>query len=345
MRVVIGVAGTAKNTGKTTTLQAIAAYLRSKGVPVLLTSIGYDGEDVDTITALPKPKMSVEEGDWVATALPFMNTSTAIFKDVRYTGVECALGPVYLGMAASPGRVILAGPASTFDIERILGVFPEWCTVLVDGAFSRFSPMSVATHIVFATGAARYQDPMLIAAEIRAISSVMAIPRGFSEGRSLQFPEGLYLDGSDLRFVEAVESEPHIEVVTAFVCGPINPRILRQALGMLGKSGRRVKVVVRHPVDLLLSGNITEWPMVFEESLTHGNLIACQRSSRLLGFTVNPRFPAFDSATGRYTSILLPQQWFLESIRSASGADCTDIVFEGPSVLDAWLCEVRAEPV
>jgi uncharacterized NAD-dependent epimerase/dehydratase family protein len=73
----LGIAGTAKNTGKTTTLQAVVRAIRRSGTGVYLTSIGYDGEEVDTVTGLPKPKVVVEEGDMVATALSFLRSSPA----------------------------------------------------------------------------------------------------------------------------------------------------------------------------------------------------------------------------------------------------------------------------
>ena len=67
---ILGIAGTAKNTGKTTTTNAILACLRKRGIAVFLTSIGYDGENLDNVTGLPKPKIPVEPGDIIATGTP-----------------------------------------------------------------------------------------------------------------------------------------------------------------------------------------------------------------------------------------------------------------------------------
>jgi molybdopterin-guanine dinucleotide biosynthesis protein len=53
----LGVLGTAKNTGKTTTLNALLKCLSEK--LLALTSIGFDGEDLDHITCLPKPNVFV----------------------------------------------------------------------------------------------------------------------------------------------------------------------------------------------------------------------------------------------------------------------------------------------
>ena len=338
MRPVIGVAGTAKNTGKTTTLQAAAAYLRALGKPILLTSIGYDGEDLDTVTGLPKPKVPVAQGDLVATALPLMRASSVRFEWTEYAGVDCALGPIYFGVAADQGIVILAGPARIEDLERLLRRVPAEPTVLLDGAFSRLAPMSVATHVVFATGAARHRDPSLLGAEIDAVSAVMAVPEASLAESWLRFSEGLYVDGSDDRLFSAVSSARQAD--TVFVEGPVNPSLAGNALRLLAQTGRRVDLVVRHPVDMLLSGDFTAWPRVLSEAEAKGHRILTARSSRLLGFTLNPYLPQFDAGTGRYTSSVLPPRWFLDSVRAVAKAPCTDIVLEGPGALEEWLRQV-----
>lgn len=208
---VIGVAGTAKNTGKTTTLQAAARFLRGRGAGVFLTSIGYDGEDIDTVTGLPKPKVVVEEGDAVATALPLLEASPARFASVTPTGVECALGPIYSGVATSPGKVVLAGPVSTKDVATVCRLTPPGRTVLLDGAFSRLAPMVLADALIIATGAARSTDPRRIAQEMEALATVFGLPayspnsrvsasvteRLPSDADFLKFPAGLYVDGQD----------------------------------------------------------------------------------------------------------------------------------------------------
>ncbi|HHX29219.1 MAG TPA: hypothetical protein GX716_09465, partial [Firmicutes bacterium] len=148
MGLTLGIAGTAKNTGKTTTLQAVVRFLRERRTGVFLTSIGYDGEDVDTVTGLPKPKVIVEEGDTVATALPLFRSSPARFAGLQPTGVDCALGPVYSGTAVSPGRVVLAGPVSTKDVASVIKGAPADKTVLLDGAFSRLAPMVLADALI-----------------------------------------------------------------------------------------------------------------------------------------------------------------------------------------------------
>jgi len=61
MSLIVGIAGTAKNTGKTTTTSAILDELYNMEIPIGLTSIGYDGEEIDNITRLPKPRLFVRK--------------------------------------------------------------------------------------------------------------------------------------------------------------------------------------------------------------------------------------------------------------------------------------------
>jgi hypothetical protein len=226
----LGIAGTAKNTGKTTTLQAVVRFLRQQGKRIFLTSIGYDGEDIDNVTGLPKPKVVVEEGDMVATALPLLRSSHARFTRMEPMGIHCALGPVYSGIAVSPGRVVLAGPVSTKDVATVVNGAPSDRTILLDGAFSRLAPMVLADSLILATGAARSPDPRRIAAEMEALSAVFGLPGASpvvgpgerpsgakgakplpsgskslpydakplpSDADFLRFPEGLYVEGQD----------------------------------------------------------------------------------------------------------------------------------------------------
>ena len=71
---IISIIGLAKNVSKTTTLNHIIQVL--KGDHKLgLTSIGRDGEKYDAITNLPKPRIFVEEGTYLATAQQSLENS------------------------------------------------------------------------------------------------------------------------------------------------------------------------------------------------------------------------------------------------------------------------------
>lgn len=356
MRHIIGVAGTAKNTGKTTAFQAVAGCLRARGLRLFMSSIGYDGEDRDTVTGLPKPRISVEDGDIVATALPLMEASPVRWRDVRFTGVRCALGPVYTGTAGSYGRIVLAGPASTKDVEDVLEAAPGDCTGLLDGALSRLAPLSLATHVVFATGAARCEEPARLAREMDGIAAAMSIPlldgvtgsgshsrkaplvgaRSSGEETVISLAGGLYVEGADRALVDAVSAD-EVSRSWVLVDGPVSPGLVESALHRLKESRREVDFVFRHPVDLLLSGDLGAWPSVRAQALTEGHRFFVRRTPGFLGFTLSPYRLRLNSHTGRYEEALLPARPFLDEVRAKTASRLTDIVLEGTRVLDEWL--------
>lgn len=353
MRHVVGIAGTAKNTGKTTTLQAVARHLRAEGRSVFLTSIGYDGEDLDNLTGLPKPKVTVDEGDRVATALPLFEVASARFTGLTFTGANCALGPVYSGCAVTPGKVVVAGPASTQDVATILSTVPSDCVALLDGALSRLAPMSLATEIVIATGAARNEDPHYLARELAGIACVMSLPGLAGAGTTaIRVPGGLFAEGSEKVLTALLETQviarglpasgPALRVA---IEGPVNPDLLMNVLRSVERMSLRFSFVASHPVDLLLSGDHTVWPTVFAEAAKGGHGLFVRRPASLLGFTVSPYVPRLDPRRGGYSAHILPARPFLEAVRAGVSVNCTDIVLEGPDILESWLRSLTFAPV
>lgn len=174
----IGIAGTAKNTGKTTCMIALLAELRSGGVPTGITSIGYDGEEFDHLIGLPKPRVIVAEGILVATAEATLRGATAPLERVGSTGVQTVLGEVILVRATGPGALPLAGPPSRAGLASVLKAMAEAGVevCLVDGAFGRMAPMAGLDGLILATGAARSRDPQRLVAECLALAAIFALP-------------------------------------------------------------------------------------------------------------------------------------------------------------------------
>ena len=82
----IGISGTAKNTGKTTTTIELLNQSCASGARVALTSIGYDGENRDNVTGLPKPRFHLQAGIPFATAADCLRACTAEYEIVHRTG-------------------------------------------------------------------------------------------------------------------------------------------------------------------------------------------------------------------------------------------------------------------
>ena len=64
----VAIVGTAKNVGKTVTMNHLLSKLAGRGLVVGLVSSGRDGETTDCFTGEPKPSVVPPEGAWIATA-------------------------------------------------------------------------------------------------------------------------------------------------------------------------------------------------------------------------------------------------------------------------------------
>lgn len=347
---VVGIAGTAKNTGKTTTLLEAIRFFDERRKKLFITGIGYDGEDFDNLTGLPKPRVFVPEGAVVASALPLLQSSPARFDDLKDTGVRCALGRIFLGRVTSPGRVVLAGPASTRDLASVAALAPEDSIVLLDGAFSRISPMVVADSLILATGAARSRDSHRIAREINAIDTIMRLPvmKDVCTGGNkvigdgvLNVSGGLFLPGQGQELAWRLNGTRKPR--TVYVAGIINPLVLLEALDEMGlnRSGgpghvASVSFIFDHPIMLLLSGDVLQWERVFHILYEAGLKTGVLGSMALLGATVNPYIP-LRSGAGKYIATYVPPESFLGDITNLTRVPCTDIILEGPGKLQSWL--------
>lgn len=171
---IIGVAGTAKNTGKTTTLCSLVESAYAQGRLPGVTGIGYDGEERDNVTLLPKPRITVFPGMIVTTSEQCLAVSTARLRILRRTGIQTALGEVLITVVEKVGLVVVAGPNKAADLAAVgqqmamLGV----SDLLVDGSLNRIAPMTVVDRVVFATGAARTTELQYLADETASIEHI-----------------------------------------------------------------------------------------------------------------------------------------------------------------------------
>lgn len=174
----IGIAGTAKNTGKTTSLNAILVEAARQGLTTAITSIGYDGEEFDHLTGLPKPRVLVTQGMLVATAAGTLRGATAGIERVGKTGVLTTLGEVVLVRVTAPGLIPLAGPPTGAGVTAVVDALSAFDVdlCLVDGAFGRMAPFAVLDGLILATGGARSRDIARLAGETAALAWMFGLP-------------------------------------------------------------------------------------------------------------------------------------------------------------------------
>lgn len=337
----LGIAGTAKNTGKTTALNALLAEARAGGVPVGVTSIGYDGEAVDNVTGLPKPRVLVHPGTLVTTARSCLGGDALDprWEVLESTGFATALGEVLIVRCRTAGTVVLAGPNKRYELARVLERMGELgpALTLVDGALNRLAPMSVASGLILATGAARTPDLDALARETAAMEALLALPAVPEADRSAGAPPGEAVVQIPFPAIDDVLSvvadARHAEGPrgTLHFSGPLAPAVL-QALPLQARLRGRVEgIVFVDPVMLLLSGDPRAMAEAVASCRRLGVPVSVGRSLPLAAVTVSP-FHARYEGHG-YVADAVPADLLRESLTVAVRAPVVDVVRDGGGAL------------
>jgi len=157
----ISIIGTAKNVGKTTTLNYMINIAKNR-YNLGLTSIGRDGESKDEIFSTPKPRIYVEKGTIIATAKHCIFNSDITKEILVAVNLNTPLGEILIIRALSDGFVELAGPSKNADLIKIKKMLYDLnCDlVIVDGAVNRksYAAPIVTDATILATGAAFSKD-------------------------------------------------------------------------------------------------------------------------------------------------------------------------------------------
>lgn len=145
--------GNAKNAGKTTVLNALVAA--HAGMPLGISSIGLDGEEVDSVSFLPKPRVALPVGTLAASAEDCLAVSDAGWEMLSQTGMRTGLGEVIIVRVTRPGHVLLAGPSTAAGMEQVMAQMTRLGAgkLLIDGAFARQSHAMAGEAMVFVVGA------------------------------------------------------------------------------------------------------------------------------------------------------------------------------------------------
>lgn len=327
--VVIGIAGTAKNTGKTTALNALLREAHTRGVRVGVTSIGYDGESIDNVTGLPKPRIVLEPGTIATTSESCLPAEGWTL--IERTGFTTALGEVVLVRITSTMSLVLAGPNKRSDLlavlERMTAMSPS--VIFVDGALNRLAPMSVAHGLILATGAARNADLSSLAAETSAIVSLFAIHRT-GEAKSTR--------DTILRtsFPSSEELQKHLgenrHRARRIVClRPVGPSLLMEIVRMDATVRRIEEIVLRDPVTCLLAADPTEMMRAVTACREAGVRVRVAAALPLKAVTINPFLPRPDGH--RYVADSVSVEELRHVMTASIQIPVVDIVKDGAGML------------
>jgi hypothetical protein len=341
---VIGIAGTAKNTGKTTTLTALLAEAARQGVIVGLTSIGYDGEWRDNITGLPKPRITCRQGNFVAVAEKCLNTGTSRVQVLERTGIPTPLGEVVIGLVAEPGLMTIAGPNKSHELRAVIDRLRTLgcALLLVDGALNRITPMVETDGIILATGAARHLEMDLLAAETGTLSRLLNRRNQPSKALAAAGRKQVSLEekgrlvrviGSGSLLSEAQMSEVATVVTertnSIFIPGAVTTGVLAQLVQRLGSRLKGKNLVFPSAINLVIGGEPQAMLPVLEEVQRLGGRVQTLRKVPLLAVTVNPYYPAFRFESNRYTGATVDADELLEKVSQAVSVPVIDVKKDG----------------
>ncbi len=341
---IIGIAGTAKNTGKTTALSVLLREAQRRRLAAGVTGIGYDGEERDTVTMLPKPRLHLETGTLVTTSTSCIPVSSAGLEQVEQTPFRTALGQVVILRVTSPGLVVVAGPNKTDELQDVVSRMQAVGagSVFVDGSLNRIAPMVVAERIVFATGAARTTDIDQLVTETLAIERLFSFPRVTT---TTPRASGMQLIGEDVqvhRASSAVQGIEEMEMAFRMIPDGLKQVIVPGMVTLQGLSalvrltlrhkqshtshetpGTPVQVVFDDPFKLLLAGDPTKTAALLEQMDSRVARISYRHTPRLVAVTINPSYPAFDGTV--YHAALLDSSSMLQRFRERLSTPVADV--------------------
>ncbi len=310
--VTIGVVGTAKNTGKTTTVMAIVRTLVSPGTPFTVTSIGYDGEPADHLTCLPKPRYFLPRGAMVVTSEACIGAGSAPLRRFLPLGVRTALGQLWLAQVDEAGSVVVAGPNSARGLARVKEEAFRMGTrvVLVDGSFGRLAPMTETSVLVLCTGAARTTDLQRLAEEVRDVETVLGLPSLALPRHDGCPPTASFwrLDDSSPRLLARspgvrnliVESQLRLLLRQAercaewdllFLPGAVNPHLLKRLASTVANASKNASILLHDPTKLLCCADAADAARVIRKLTSQGKRLLVMSPMRLACVTVNPFYP------------------------------------------------------
>ena len=302
-------------------------------IPLGVTGIGYDGEERDTVTLLPKPRIRVPVGALVTTSESCLSITDARWTDLRRTGFRTALGDVVVVRVTSPGLFVVAGPNKTHELEQVRQALDGEALdlLMVDGSLNRIAPMSVVDRLVVSTGAARSTDPAVVSSEMRAIESLFMIPR--LEQRLEREVERWPVISAGMPATEAIALATTQQGSVRWQ-GLVSLEVFTQ-LGAAAGLHQRV-LVFDDPLKLLLAGDIRQVASAVHSVRQMGWCLACIRVPRLVAVTSNPFYPAFDGSV--YSGGAIDGVELQKAIGVGLRTPVIDVVRDGGHSLFAAVC-------
>ncbi len=177
----LAVIGTAKNVGKTVTMNYLVSEMYAKGITLGLVSSGRDGEIVDALTGDPKPSVVPPKGSWIATAEGVIGEAEMYLEVADVFERAGIFGRIIIGRMLESVPIELVGPQTAKELSLIVKKLQAFGAdiVLVDGALDRKAAASpqVTDATILCTGAAAGRSLEAVAQEIGFMVWLMSRPQ------------------------------------------------------------------------------------------------------------------------------------------------------------------------
>ena len=295
----LSIVGLEKNTGKTVCLNYLLGRLHQLGISTAVTSIGVDGEQVDSVYATAKPEITLYEGMQFITShkhyLQRRLVSRILAVDERCT----ALGQLVTAQVLCPGRILLSGAATTGVLRQQIAQFRQGGVQLsiVDGALSRLSLASptVTEAMILATGAAVSPNLQQLISRTRFVYRLINLPEVSDTLRDKlsAVDSGLWIvdsdnDVHDLGIQSVFLLGPDSKELfahgnTLFVSGAVSNRLFKFLSAL--PNIKDIVLIVRDFTKLFIT------PDAYADFTRRGGTLQVLQRSRLIAVCLNPTSP------------------------------------------------------
>ena len=330
----LSLVGLSKNVGKTTATNALLQALLDEDFyeagELALTSLGLDGEAVDALTGLLKPRYIPRTGLLVATTGELLRQAEgkgARFERLQQLPGRTALGPVFLARVMQPGEVVIAGPTLLHDLRVAL----EQCSVsgvklgIVDGAINRLGAAApaITDACILCVGTSVAATPELAARRSADVFKRLATPQSTHTYaymnmkrqppmRLLRFapkqPESQPVSTGSVAepedearwMVEHMRKDEKGDSVF-FLYGALTGELTRALLASLPRqtSERQAELVVEDATKIFCH------PVTLLRLAAHGLNTRVARVVRVLAITMNPYTPEYSCTPQHFLEALL----------------------------------------
>ena len=323
----VAIVGMAKNTGKTECLNFVLGLLYKSGKSPAITSIGVDGENIDSVTHTHKPEIVIREGTWFVTSEAFYHSRRLTSEIISVGGQQSALGALVTAKAVTPGKAIISGPPDASSIRSMIEAFGQQGIrpVIVDGALSRKSAgaPTVTEAMVLTTGAALSPLPDEIVRRTSFLCSLADLPQIDAETANLltRVEKGVWGISSDrlidLEIPTALAIASHKGKLsdflknkgkTLFIAGAVTDGILSFFNSM--PEAKDMTLVIRD-FTCMFAGKLP-----YGIFTSRGGKCIVMRRPKLLGICVNPVSPA---------GFRVDSEALCKKIGIATGYPCVDV--------------------